>query len=134
MHQRTMQYRLRSLVIATTATVALACGANSITGSGASANGQVAWRVQDQRVDLTNTSTASVRYAIVGRAWMHNALVDWCFGMSFCGEALAPGATAKKTYAEIDGAEPPEREAIIVWWTPNGTAEVGFDTTIVRIR
>ena len=122
------------LVLACVATAVVACGASAITGAGASANGQITWRVQDQRVDVTNASAQSVRYVVLGRAWMHNALVDWCFGMPQCGATLATNATVKRAYSEIEGGDPPEREAIIVWWTPSGTGSVPFDTAIVRIR
>jgi hypothetical protein len=134
MDQRSSAKGVRNLVLATVTIAALACGASSITGSGASPNGQVAWRVQNERVDLTNTSSQSVRYAIVGRTWMHNALADWCFGMPFCGAPLAASATATVAYSEISGGDLPEREAVVVWWTPNGSASVGFDTALVRIR
>ena len=123
----------RWVVVAAVAVAAVACGASSITG-GASANGHITWRVQDQRVDLTNMSNAPVRYAIIGRTWLHTALAQWCFGLSECGAPLAPSATAKVAYADISGGAPPETEAVVLWWTPNGTGTGPFDTAIVRIR
>ena len=124
----------RKLVIAAAAIAVAACGASSVTGSGASTGGQITWQVQNERVLLTNTSAQPVRYAILGRTWMHNALASWCFGSPSCGAPLAAGATATVAYADIDGAQPPEREAIVLWWPPSNTTAGTFDTAIVRIR
>ena len=125
---------VRNFLVIAAAVAAVACGASGITGTGVSPNGQIAWRVQNDQVILTNTSTQSVRFGIGGRTWVHSATIDWCFGMPLCGTPLSAGATATVTYASINGGEPPEREAMVFWWTPNGTREVGFDTAVVRIR
>ena len=113
---------------------AAACGADAVTASGLSNRAQLQWQAHDQQVDVTNVSTQSVRYALIGRQWMHNALADWCFGSPQCGAQLSANGTASVAYADISGGDAPETEAMLVWWTPNGAGQVAIDTAVVRLR
>jgi hypothetical protein len=98
------------------------------------ANGQVAWRVRDQQVEVTNATTATIRYAVIGRMYLHNTLGLWCFGSATCGTALPATLTALVPYVDIPGSATPETEVMIVWWIPAGPDAVPFDTAIVKIR
>ncbi len=90
----------------------------------ATSGGSISWELAIE---------AAMRRAIERVVLVAAAIVAVACG-AFCGAPLAASATASLAYSEITGGEPPEQEAIIVWWTPNGAATVSFDTAIVRIR
>jgi hypothetical protein len=114
--------------------VAAACSANGIVDSGETPNGELEWRVGAQHVEITNATAAEIRYAVIGREHFRNAAALWCFGKEGCGKGLAPGATASVAYSEIEAGGTPETEVLIIWWVPQPTVFVPFDSVVVRIR
>jgi hypothetical protein len=116
------------------AIVLLGCGGDDVTGFHGIAGSSMAWSAKSDTVAISNLTSHDVRYALIGRTWMHNALIEWCFGFGECGTVLPAKASAQVPYDHIDGAAAPEREAMLVWWTPSGTSSVPFDTLVVRIR
>ena len=116
------------------ALLSLGCTGGDVTGFQGSSGTSMAWSARSDTVRVSNLTSHDVRFSLIGRTWMHNALIDWCFGFGQCGTSLPGKATISVPYDQIDGAAAPEKEAMLVWWTPSGTGSVPFDTVVVRIR
>src|SRR4051812_42283347 len=104
----------------------VACDPESLTASGASANGEVSWLVRGQQVEVTNETKDTLRYSVIGRSYFHENLGLFCFGSRACGLQLPPSLTGLVSYLDISGSAKPETEALIVWWKPVGTATVPY--------
>jgi hypothetical protein len=126
--------RIRLLLAVAAIAAVVACDPASLTGSGASANGDVSWIVRGQQVEVSNETADTIRYALVGRGYYHTALAQFCFGSSNCGLLLPPRLTGVVSYLDIAGSAKPETEAMLIWWKPAGAATVAVDTAIVTIR
>jgi hypothetical protein len=114
--------------------VVIGCSPDALTASGQSSNGQVSWLVRGQQIEVTNETTDTMRYTVVGRAYFHASLSTFCFGSPTCALLLPPKLTGLLSYIDISGSAKPETEAMVVYWKPKGTAVVAWDTVIARIR
>src|ERR1051325_245087 len=121
--------RLRVLL----ALAVIGCGGD-VTGFHSALGSPMSWSARNDTLRITNLTPHDVRYALIGRTWMHQALISWCFGFSECGAALPSKAAVTVPYDQIEGGASPEKEAMLVWWPPSGTGSVPFDTLVVRIR
>src|SRR4051812_7443290 len=118
-----IQPHWRRLVLAILMVAAVvACSPDTLTASGQSTNGQVSWLVRGQQIEVTNETTDTMRYAVVGRAYFHASLSTFCFGSPSCGLFLPPKLTGLLSYIDISGSAKPETEAMVVYWKPKGTA------------